>query len=173
MAWEIWVRCTCQWQTKHSTLKEKKKKSYVSNLNRTEKVHWGQTPFRVNVDHDISQLDAEYDPELSQSDPVICQVCRKLTDFWVFIDPEWSLASIDPFRVMLTRGFFRVSGICSGQCPMGRWRHFVKMGGTKRKRNLWKRKKKIIILVFYHYSCREKSLLRKRLWYPTRTPNNW
>ena len=32
-----------------------------------ERVHWGQTPFRVNDDPDISQLDAEYDPELYRS----------------------------------------------------------------------------------------------------------
>ena len=49
----------------------------------------------------ISQLDAEYDPELAQSDPIVCQVCRKLTDFRVIVDPEWSLAHglapMDPF----------------------------------------------------------------------------
>ena len=38
-----------------------------------KRVHWGQTPFRVNDDPEISQLDAKYDPELGQSDPVICQ----------------------------------------------------------------------------------------------------
>ena len=27
-----------------------------------ERVHWGQTPFRVNDDPEISQPDAEYDP---------------------------------------------------------------------------------------------------------------
>ena len=37
-------------------------------------VHWGQTPFRVNDDPEICQLDAKYDPELGQSDPIICQV---------------------------------------------------------------------------------------------------
>ena len=48
-----------------------------------EWVHWCQTPFRVNDDPEISQLDAEYDPELGQSDSIICQVCRKLTKFRV------------------------------------------------------------------------------------------
>ena len=38
-----------------------------------KRVHWGQTPFRVNDDPEISQLDAKYDPELGQSDPIICQ----------------------------------------------------------------------------------------------------
>ena len=33
----------------------------------------GQTPFRVNNDPEISQLDPKYDPELGQSDPIICQ----------------------------------------------------------------------------------------------------
>ena len=37
----------------------------------TETVHWGQTQFLVNDDPEISQLDAEYDPELGQSDNVI------------------------------------------------------------------------------------------------------
>ena len=46
-----------------------------------ERVHWGQTPFGVNNDPEISQLDSEYDPELGQSDAFICQVCRKLTTF--------------------------------------------------------------------------------------------
>ena len=38
-------------------------------------------------------------------DPIICQVCRKLTNFRVLVDPEWSLAPMDPFRVTLTRVF--------------------------------------------------------------------
>ena len=38
-----------------------------------KRVHWDQTPFRVNDDPEISQLDAKYDPELGQSDPIICQ----------------------------------------------------------------------------------------------------
>ena len=38
-----------------------------------------------------------YYPELGQSDPVICKVCRKLTDLRVIVDPEWSLAPMDPF----------------------------------------------------------------------------
>ena len=40
------------------------------------KIHSGST---MNNEAEISQLDAEYDPELVQSDPIICQVCRKLT----------------------------------------------------------------------------------------------
>ena len=32
-----------------------------------------QTPFRVSDDPEINQLDAKYDPELGQSDPIICQ----------------------------------------------------------------------------------------------------
>ena len=48
---------------------------------------------KLDPEREISQLDAEYDPELGQSDPVIRQVCRKLTDN----DPELSLAPMDPF----------------------------------------------------------------------------
>ena len=58
-----------------------------------ERVHWGQTPFRVNDDPEISQLDAKCDPELDQSDPIICHVCRKLRNFRVIFGPEWSLAN--------------------------------------------------------------------------------
>ena len=64
-----------------------------------KKVYLGQTPFRVNDDPDISQLDAECDPEMGQSDPIICQVCRKLTNSRVMFDPEWSLAPLDPFSL--------------------------------------------------------------------------
>ena len=73
-----------------------------------ERVHWGQTPFRVNDDPEISQLGAECDPELGQSDPIICQVCRKLTNFRVIFDPEWSLAPMDPFSGHADPGVFRV-----------------------------------------------------------------
>ena len=38
-----------------------------------KRVRWDQTPFRVKDDPEISQLDAKYDPELGQSDPIICQ----------------------------------------------------------------------------------------------------
>ena len=62
-----------------------------------KRVHWGQTPFRVNNDPEISQLDSEYDPELGKSDPFICQVCRKLTTFRVTVDPERSMTPNGPF----------------------------------------------------------------------------
>ena len=66
-----------------------------------ERVHWGQTPFRVNDDPEISQLDAECDPELGHDS----QVCNKLTNFRVIMTrngvwPQWTL-----FRVTLTRVF--------------------------------------------------------------------
>ena len=51
----------------------------------------------VNDDPEINQLDAEYDPELGQSDPIIRQVCRKLTKLWVTVDPELSMTLTDPF----------------------------------------------------------------------------
>ena len=76
-----------------------------------ERVHWGQTPFRVNADPEIRQLDAECHPELSQSDPIICQVCRKLTNSRVIFDPEWSLAPMDPFPGHANPGVFRVHGL--------------------------------------------------------------
>ena len=33
-----------------------------------KRVHWGQTPFRVNDYLEIRQLDTEYDPELGKFD---------------------------------------------------------------------------------------------------------
>ena len=81
-----------------------------------ERVHWSQTPFRVNDDPEISQLDAEYDLELGQSDPIICQVCRKLTNFGVIFDPEWSLAPMDPFPGHADPGVFRVYPV---RLPLG------------------------------------------------------
>ena len=52
--------------------KWKKSKNTRVTLTR-KRVHLGQTPFRVIGDPEISQLDAKYDPELGQSDPIICQ----------------------------------------------------------------------------------------------------
>ena len=69
-----------------------------------KRVRWGYTPFRVNDDPEISQLDAKYYQELGQSDPIICQLWVNLTplfvnltDFRVTVDPEWSLAPTDSF----------------------------------------------------------------------------
>ena len=71
-----------------------------------ERVHWGQTPFRVNDDQDISQLDAENDPDLGLSDPIICQDCRKLTNFRVTFDSELSMTPMDPFPGHADPGVF-------------------------------------------------------------------
>ena len=73
-----------------------------------ERDNWDQTPFRVNDGPKISQLDAEYDTELDQSDPIICQVYRNLTNFRVIVDPEWSLAPMDPFPGHADLGAFTV-----------------------------------------------------------------
>ena len=74
-----------------------------------ERVHWGQTPFRVNDDPEISQPDAKYDTELGQSDPIICQIYGKLTDLdrssltrngvW----PQWILSGSSLTRVFLEK----------------------------------------------------------------------
>ena len=72
----------------------------------------GQTPFRVNDDPEISQPDAEYDPELGQSDPIICQVCGKLTDFqghpWTGMEfgPNKTLSGSSLTRVLLECGSY-------------------------------------------------------------------
>ena len=80
------------------------KKTPGSNLTRKGSI-WGQTPFRVNDDLEIRQLDAEYDLELGQSDPILCQIRRKLTDYRVIVGSEWSLTPMALFRVTLTRVF--------------------------------------------------------------------
>ena len=73
-----------------------------------ERVHWGQNPFRVNDDPENSQLDAEYNPELGQSDPSACQICRKLTKIRVTFDPELSMTPMDPFPGHVDPGVVRV-----------------------------------------------------------------
>ena len=73
-----------------------------------ERVHWGQTPFRVNDDPEIGQLDAEYNQELGQSDPITCEICRKLIKFRVTLDLELSMSPMDPYPVYVDPGVFRV-----------------------------------------------------------------
>ena len=61
---------------------------------------WG-----VNDDQEIGQLNAEYyhgtkseyDPELGQCDPIICQVYRKLSTSRVTFDPELGPIPVDSF----------------------------------------------------------------------------
>ena len=66
-----------------------------------KRVHWGQTPFLVNDDPEISQL-TNNGVSLTQL-WVIFRV--NLTDFRVIVDPEWSLAQWTLFRFTLTRVF--------------------------------------------------------------------
>ena len=44
----------------------------------------------------MTRKSVNYDPELGQSDPIIWQVCRKLTKFLVTFDPERSMTQMDP-----------------------------------------------------------------------------
>ena len=71
-----------------------------------KRVHWGQTPFRVKDDPEIGQLSAD----LTNNGVRLTQLCVtfrvKLTDFRVIVDPEWSLAPMDPFRVNFWPEFF-------------------------------------------------------------------
>ena len=81
--------------TCHSHNIHSKKNTRVSVTRK--RVHWGQTPFRINDDPEVSQLDAEYDPELGQSDPIICQACRKLTKFRVTFETGTEYDPHGPF----------------------------------------------------------------------------
>ena len=58
----------------------------------------------------------EYDPELSQSDLVMCQACRKLIKFWVGVDPELGPTTMDPFSGHVEPDVFRVITMNGGQC---------------------------------------------------------
>ena len=60
--------------------------------------HWWP-PKSVN-----RQFAAEYDQELSHSDLIICQVCKKLTKFRVTFDPELGPSPIDPFQGFVDPG---------------------------------------------------------------------
>ena len=95
---DIEPECCCvQWWTKRNIYLLHSKNVWVKRD--PERVHWGQTPFQINDDPEISQPDTEYDPELRQCDLIICQVCEKLTDFR-------SLAPMDLFLVnYMTRAF--------------------------------------------------------------------
>ena len=73
-----------------------------------ERVHWGQTPYRVKDDPEICQLSAD----LTNNGVRLTQLCVifrvRLTDFRVIADPEWSLPPMDPLRVKFDPGVFRV-----------------------------------------------------------------
>ena len=66
------------------------------------RVHWGQTPFRVNDDPKVSQLDAEYNLELGQSDPIVIlqKADQSLGHFWsgTEYDPQWTNTLLEAVR---------------------------------------------------------------------------
>ena len=73
-----------------------------------KRVHWGQTPFRVNNDPEIGQLSADLTNNGVRLTQLWVIFHVKLTDFRIIVDPEWSLAPMDPFRVKFDPGVFRV-----------------------------------------------------------------
>ena len=79
------------------------------NFSNSSQVYIAPFTLKTPGDPEISQPDAEYDPELGQSDPIICQVCGKLTDFRVILDPEWNFDPKGPFP---GSGLTRVSLEC-------------------------------------------------------------
>ena len=64
-----------------------------------KRVHWGQTPFRVKDNPEIGQLSADLTNNGVRLTQLWVTFRVKLTDFRVIVDPEWSLAPMDPFRV--------------------------------------------------------------------------
>ena len=57
-------------------------------------LHTGATMTRKSASN---ELDAECDPDLGQTDPIICQVCRKLTKFRVTLLPGTEYDPNGPF----------------------------------------------------------------------------
>ena len=98
---ETWV--CMSWCHSVTTLHIHSKHTRVSVTRK--RVHWGQTLFRVTDAPEISQLDAKYDLELSQSDPM------HYLSIWLFSSLTRnvrSLAPMDHFRVTADPGVFRV-----------------------------------------------------------------
>ena len=63
---------------------------------------------RVNNDPEFGQIAAEYDPELGQSDLIICLVCKKLTKYWINFLLGIGSDTMDSFLGHVDLGFFRV-----------------------------------------------------------------
>ena len=80
-----------------------------------ERVHWGQTPFPVKDDPEIGQLSADLTNNWVRLTQLWVIFRPRLTDFRVIVDPEWSLASMDPFPVKFDAGVL--------ECPL--FRRFV------------------------------------------------
>ena len=73
-----------------------------------ERVHWGQTPFRVKDDPEIGQLSADVTNNGVRLTQLWVIFRVRLTDIRVIVDPEWSLAPMDPFWVKFDPSVFRV-----------------------------------------------------------------
>ena len=71
-----------------------------------KRVRWGQTPFRVKDDPEFGQLSADLTNNGVRLTQLWVTFRVKLTDFRVIVDPEWSLAPMDPFRVNFWPGCF-------------------------------------------------------------------
>ena len=57
-----------------------------------KRVHRGQTPFRVKTRKSVNLT-----RDVTQSWVILTPLFVNLTDFRVIVDPEWSLAPMDPF----------------------------------------------------------------------------
>ena len=68
-----------------------------------ERVHWGETPFRVKDDPEICQLSADLTNNGVRLTQLWVIFRVRLTDF-----PEWSLAPMDPFPGQVLPGCFMV-----------------------------------------------------------------
>ena len=67
-----------------------------------------KTPFRVKDDREIGQLSTDLTNNGVRLTQLWVTFRVKLTDFRVIVDPEWSSAAMDPFRVNFWPGCFRV-----------------------------------------------------------------
>ena len=71
-------------------------------------VNWGHAQFRAKSDPEFGQLCAGLTNNEVKLTQIWVKFLVKLTDFRVIVDPEWSLAPMDPFRVKFEPGVFRV-----------------------------------------------------------------
>ena len=74
------------------------------------KYSWGAISKHIRVKHDpeIGQLCADLTNNGDRLTQLWVIFRVRLTDFRVIVDPEWSLAPMDPFRVKFDPGVFRV-----------------------------------------------------------------
>ena len=94
-----------------------------------KRVHWGQTPFRVNDDPEIGQLYADLTNNGVRLTQLWVIFRVQLTDFLVIdgVWPQWTLSELSLTPAFLECGSYsqgRRQGVCLGGGKMSRERFF-------------------------------------------------